>query len=237
MSKRIGILGGISHASTMAYYDLLHRKHFARSKNYNYPEIVLFSLNFQKFTGHEDRGERASYIAYILEGVHALCAAGADFVLMAANSPHAVFHEVAGQAGVPMLSIVQVTAAAARRAGLHKLLLLGIQFTMRSTFYQTAFAEQGMIVVTPTADEQHEINQIIFSELVVGDFRVESKRRFLAIIDHYQRNAAIHGVILGCTELPLLLKQADCTLPLLDTLDLHVEAALDFAEVAAQNNI
>lgn len=230
MSKRIGILGGISHESTIAYYDRIHRKHFARSQNYYYPELVIFSLDFQRFTDLEDRGDRAGYVAYILEGVQALRTAGADFVIIAANSPHAVFDEVAARAGAPLISIVEVTAAAAQQLGLRKLLLLGIKFTMQSTFYQAAFAQLGIVVITPTEDEQDEINRIIFEELVIGDFRVASKGYLLKIIDHYAQEVGIDGVILGCTELPLILKQEDCSLPLLDTLDLHAEAALRSAE-------
>jgi aspartate racemase len=233
MPKRIGILGGISHESTIAYYDLIHRKHFARSQNYDYPEIVIFSLDFQRFTDLEDRGDRVGYIAYILDGVQVLRAAGVDFVLMAANSPHAVFAEVAVQAGVPMLSIVQVTAEAALRAGVRKLLLLGIKFTMQATFYQTTFAAHGVTVITPVEGEQDEINQIIFAELVIGNFRIESKGRLLALIDKYATEAGIDGVILGCTELPLLLQPGDSQVRLFDTLDLHTEAALAFAPQAA----
>ncbi len=227
--KRIGILGGISHESTIAYYDLLLRKHFARSHNYYYPEIVIFSLDFQKFTDFEDRGDRVNYIRYIMEGVRALEAAGVDFILMAANSPHAVFAEVAAQAKAPMLSIVEVTAQAALRAGVRKLLLLGIKFTMQSTFYQTTFANLGLAVITPTDAEQDQINRIIFAELVIGQFTSDSKQALLNLIDHYASTDGIDGVILGCTELPLLLKQADARIPLFDTLTLHVEAALALA--------
>jgi aspartate racemase len=229
MTKRIGILGGISHESTLAYYDLLLRKYFARSHNTYYPEIVIFSLDFQKFTDFENCGDRVGYIAYILEGVRALQAAGAEFILMAANSPHAVFDEVAAQANVPMLSIVEVTAQAALQAGARKLLLLGIKFTMQSTFYQTSFAKVGLAVLTPDDNEQDEINRIIFDELVLGLLPSDSKKRLLDIIEHYASTDAIDGIILGCTELPLLVKQADCQLKLFDTLDLHAEAALAFA--------
>lgn len=229
MPKRIGILGGISHESTIVYYDLLLRKYFARSKNYYYPEIVIFSLDFQKFTDYEDNGDLVNYTRYIVEGVHALEAAGVDFILMAANSPHAVFDVVALQAKVPMLSIVAATAQAALQAGVHKLLLLGIKFTMQADFYPRAFAELGLTVMTPSEVEQDEINRIIFNELVIGHFTTQSKARLLALIEQYAQTAGVDGVILGCTELPLLLKQEDCRIKLFDTLDLHVTAALDFA--------
>ena len=223
--KRIGILGGISHESTAVYYQRLHAEYFARRQDYYYPEVIVYSLNFQKFTDYEDRGEMEPYVEYILQGLDALQRAGADFALMAANSPHAVFPQVAAQTTLPLLSIVEVTAKAAQARNLRRLLLLGIRFTMQATFYADVCARYGIDVITPDADEQNIINRIIFEELVVGNFRAESRQLLLRIIEQY----AVDGVILGCTELPLLLRASDTTTPLLDTLTLHVKAAVDYA--------
>jgi aspartate racemase len=223
--KRIGILGGISHESTAVYYQRLHAEYFARRQDYYYPEVIVYSLNFQRFTDYEDRGEMGPYVEYILQGLDALQRAGADFALMAANSPHAVFPQVAAQTTLPLLSIVEVTAKAAQARGLRRLLLLGIRFTMQATFYADVCARYGIDVITPDADEQNIINRIIFEELVVGNFRAESRQLLLRIIEQY----AVDGVILGCTELPLLLRASDTTTPLLDTLTLHVKAAVDYA--------
>ena len=223
--KRIGILGGISHESTAVYYQRLHAEYFARRQDYYYPEVIVYSLNFQKFTDYEDRGEMEPYVEYILQGLDALQRAGADFALMAANSPHAVFPQVAAQTTLPLLSIVEVTAKAAQARNLRRLLLLGIRFTMQATFYADVCARYGIDVITPDADEQNIINRIIFEELVVGNFRAESRQLLLRIIEQYP----VDGVILGCTELPLLLRASDTTTPLLDTLTLHVKAAVDYA--------
>ena len=223
MAKRIGILGGISHESTAEYYMRLHQKHFDRKGEYYYPEIVLFSLDFQRFTDFEDASTQQEYIDYIMEGITALERAGVDFVLMAANSPHAVFRKVESLARVPMLSIVKVTSDAAKAAGMEKLLLLGVRFTVQSQVYQTACSQLGMQVLIPSEVEQDEVNRIIFDELTIGDFR--SKGKLVDIIDSYD----VDGVILGCTELPLALDQADTDKMLFDTLDLHAEAALEYA--------
>jgi aspartate racemase len=223
--KRIGILGGISHESTAVYYQRLHAEYFARRQDYYYPEVIVYSLNFQRFTDYEDRGEMGPYVEYILQGLDALQRAGADFALMAANSPHAVFPQVAAQTTLQLLSIVEVTAQAAQVRGLRRLLLLGIRFTMQATFYADVCARYGIDVITPDTDEQNIINRIIFEELVVGNFRAESRQLLLRIIEQY----AVDGVILGCTELPLLLRASDTTTPLLDTLTLHVKAAVDYA--------
>ncbi|MDH5199498.1 MAG: amino acid racemase [Candidatus Bathyarchaeota archaeon] len=225
MAKRIGVLGGISHESTARYYGLIHEGYYRRRGDLHYPEVVVFSLDFQRFTDLEDRGDTEGYIEYIMEGVWALERAGADFVVMAANSPHAVFEEVEGRATVPVISIAEVTADEAARLGLRTLLLLGIKFTMRSDFYQRVCGRRGIEVVTPSEGEQDEIDRIIFGELVLGVFREESRRRILEIISGYD----VDGVILGCTELPLLIGRGDAEVPLLDTLELHVEATLDYS--------
>jgi aspartate racemase len=225
LAKRIGILGGISHESTLRYYKLIHEKYFRRRGDYHYPEVVVFSLGFQRFTDLEDRGDTEEYIDYIMEGVRSLENAGAEFVVMAANSPHAVFYQVQKRAGVPMISIAEVTAEEAEREGLRTLLLLGIRFTMQSTFYREVCGRHGIEVVTPSEEEQDEIDGIIFDELVLGIIRDESKRRFLEIIGGYD----VDGVILGCTELPLILGQEDAEVRMLDTVELHVEAALDYS--------
>lgn len=225
MSKRIGILGGISAESTIRYYDRIIKGYFEHTRDYYYPEVVIFSLNFQRFTDFEDQRDKDGYVAEIMSGVTALERAGAEFVIMAANSPHAVFNEIEQLAKIPLLSIVKVTAEYAERKSLRRLLLLGIKFTMQSSFYQDVFRELGIEIVAPSSEEQDEINRIIFEELARGIVRDESRKRFLETISKYP----VDGAILGCTELPLLLRQKDSHIPLLDTLELHAEAALDFA--------
>lgn len=223
--KRIGILGGISHESTIRYYEFIMKKYYEKFHDYYYPEVVIFSLDFQHFTDYEDKKTMDGYVQYIMEGIHSLEKAGVDFILMAANSPHAVFPQVEERARVPLLSIVRVTAEKAATDCRKSLLLLGIAFTMQSTFYQQGCGEYGIAVHTPTEKEQDIINRIIFDELVIGVFSKESKQKLLDIISRYE----VDGVILGCTELPLLLKQEDSELPLYNTLELHAEAALDYA--------
>ena len=225
MSKRIGILGGISHESTAKYYELILKKYFEEFGNYYYPEIVIFSLNFQKFTDYEDNNDIEGYLNYIMDGIKSLEKSEVDFIVMAANSPHAVFESVKEKAKVPVLSIAEITAENARQQGLKKLLLLGIKFTMQSDFYQNICSAKGIEVITPDAGEQDTVNEIIFDQLCVGNLTEESKRRLLEIIDNYD----VEGVILGCTELPLILHQEDSDKRFLNTLKLHTEAALEYA--------
>jgi aspartate racemase len=222
--KRIGILGGMSYESTIKYYDLILQKYYKIFRDYNYPEIVIFSLNFQKLIDLELGDDEVKYINYLMTGINSLDKAGANFIIMAANSPHAVFNHIVKRTNVPILSIVKYTAEKASQEHLKKLLLLGIKYTMQSSFYQDFFEELNMNLLTPSIEEQDEIDRIIFKELVLGNFKQESKQKILKIINNYE----IDGVILGCTELPLILNQKDTDIRLLDTVEIHTDAALEY---------
>ncbi len=223
--KRIGILGGISPESTRLYYEHIVKAYHARRGDYYFPEIVIFSLNFQHFTDLENRGDTEGYVAEIMAGVEALQRAGVDFVLMAANSPHAAFDIISRRAAVPLLSIVDVTLDEAQRLGLRRLLLLGIKFTMQSSFYPDACHRRGIELLVPSGEEQDDVDGIIFRELAAGQMLPASRGRLRRIIGSYD----IDGVILGCTELPMILQREDTQIPLLNTLALHAEAALEYA--------
>jgi len=225
VGKRIGILGGISHESTIRYYEIILKEYHRRYGDYYYPEIVIFSLNFQKFTDNENGEDMGKHVEYIMEGVRALQDAGADFIVMAANSAHRVFDEVQRLATVPILSIVQITCQKAKQIGMKRLLLLGAKVTMESPIYPDACRELGIHLIVPAAKAQDAIDRIIFDELVLGEFKETSKRRLLNIIGGYD----VDGAILGCTELPLILKPGDADVDLLDTMTLHAIAALDYA--------
>jgi len=221
---RIGILGGMSYESTIKYYELILEKYYQRKLDYYYPEIIIFSLDFQYVIDLEHNNNEEEYVAYLMEGIRSLEQAGVDFIVMAANSPHAVYDTLIKLTKIPILSIVKATAEKAVQEKLNKLLLLGIKFTMQSTFYQDYFNKRGIDVITPSNEEQDKINNIIFGELVIGDLTNESRQEILRIINEYN----VDGVILGCTELPLLLSQEDSKLKLLDTVEIHVEAALAY---------
>jgi len=225
LAKRIGILGGISHESTIKYYKFILSKYFVKKRDYHYPEIVIFSLDLAKLTGFEDSGDIDGYIQYIMAGIQALENSGAHFIVIAANSPHSVFEIIQERANVPLISIVEVTAKEAHKHGMKKVLLMGIKYTMQSPFYKDVFKNRGIQVVTPTEKEQEEINRIIFDELVIGIFKDKTRKRLLEIINGHQKD----GVILGCTELSLFLNQEDTEVKLLNTLELHAQAALEYS--------
>lgn len=223
--KRIGILGGISLASTLAYYKTITDLYYDRFHDYYYPEILINSLNFQYFTDLEDQNRMEEYKAYILEGISRLEKAGADFILMAANSPHSVLEEIRPQIALPVVSIVDAVAQKAQEMGLETVLLTGIRYTMQRTFYHEGFHKYGINVLVPNAAEQETINQIIFGELVIHKKTKAAQDTFKGILSRYETD----GVILGCTELPLLLEQSDVEIPLLNSMEIHCRAALDFS--------
>jgi aspartate racemase len=223
--KTIGVLGGMSPESTTEFYDLLTKKYFERKKDYAYPEIIIFSVDFDKIIKLQKRGNMQKYATELMKGIRALQKAGADFAVIASNTPHLVFKELAKRSQIPMLSIVKNTALKAKKMKLKKLLILGTKFTLQANFYKDNFKELGIEIVTPTLQEQKIINLIIYEELVKDIVKADSKKKILAIM----RNYKVDGIILGCTELPLIITPKDVKICLLDTLDIHAEATLDFA--------
>ncbi len=221
MNKRIGVLGGISYESTKQYYELIHRRYFEVKQDYYFPEVVVFSLNFQQFTDYENNDTKR-YIEYIMEGIHGLEAAKVDCIAMAANSPHSVYKSLIKQTKVPLISIADSTLEEAKKRGLKKLLLLGIKHTMDSDFYPEAGEKHNIAVIAPTETEKILIDDIIFSELCIGKVNNESKQKLLDIIHRYD----VNGVILGCTELPQIIEQDDLMISVLDTVEIHVDAIL-----------
>lgn len=222
--KKIGLLGGVSYESTIQYYDNLMQLYYAKYKDYYFPELVIYSMDFQKFTDMENEDRMDDYRKYILESVNALKASGVDFVAMTANSPHSVYEDIAPLAPVPMISIVDSVADYAIAQGMKKLLLTGIKYTMNKTFYQEGLSKRGIEVIVPSDEEKDEINNIIFDELCIGIFKDSTRERFKEIIGQYDTD----GVILGCTELPMLLKQENTDIPLISSVDVHCRSILEY---------
>jgi aspartate racemase len=154
--------------------------------------------------------------------------AGADVILIATNTMHIVFDQVAATVGVPMLSLLDAVGEAIQERDMKIVGLLGTTFTMDHPFYQRALAEKGITAIVPDADDRKHVNDVIYNELVCCDIRDESRQAFVAIIHKLARRGA-EGVILGCTEIPLLVSEEEAELPLFDTTMIHAEAALRYA--------
>jgi aspartate racemase len=228
MHKRIGILGGMSPESTVAYYEYLTRTYTERHGDYGYPEILIYSVSFQPYVDWPNQG-RWDLVAQGLAGAaQKLAQAGADLILIATNTMHIVYDQVQSAVDVPVLSLLDATARAIQQRGLDTVGLLGTRFTMEHTLYPDAMARHGIQVLVPGPGDRVYVNRVIYDELVAGQIRDQSRAGFSAIIGRLAERGA-QGVILGCTEIPLLVHEEDVGLPLFDTTTIHAEAALIYA--------
>jgi aspartate racemase len=228
MHKKIGIIGGMSPESTVEYYRYITRTYTERFGDYGYPEVIIYSVSFQPYV-EWPREDRWDLVAQGLSAAaQRLEAAGADIILIATNTMHLVFEEVQASVSVPMLSLLDAVGEAILARGMKTVGLLGTQFTMEKTFYPDALAPKGISVLVPEADDREYVNLVIYEELVAGQIREASRAGFVAVVDRLAARGA-EGVILGCTEIPLLVSEADVGMPLFDTTAIHAEAALRYA--------
>jgi aspartate racemase len=228
MHKRIGILGGMSPESTVEYYQYITRTYVERYGDYAYPEVLIYSVSFQSYVDWPEQ-ERWDLVAQGLsEAAQRLQRAGADVIVIATNTMHLVVDQVQAGVAVPVLSLLDVLAEAILARGMRTVGLLGTRFTMEKGFYQDALARRGIAVLVPDAEGRAYVNQVIYDELVAGQVRDASRAGFVVLIGELAGRGA-EGVILGCTEIPLLVGEADVDLPLFDTTALHAEAALEYA--------
>ena len=233
--KRIGILGGMTPESTVTYYQHIVHTWQQRHHDHRYPEIVIFSESFQQFEDWMEAGEWDAVFDALSEGVGRLAAAGADFAVIATNTMHLLFDRLQAASAIPLLSIVEATAAAVRRAGLSTVGLLGTRFTMEKPVYAEGLARHGVATVVPPERERADIHRVIMEELSMGALHDASRARYLEIIDGLTARGA-QGIVLGCTEIPLLVTPRHTEVPLFDTAVLHAEAALEYA-VAPERNV
>jgi len=226
LSRTVGLVGGLGPESTIDYYRRIFLG-WSRVDPLTAPSIVIDSIDVQ----HALRlvaTDHPALVDYLLDSVYRLASADADFVAITANTPHIVFDELAARSPVPLLSIVETCAEAARRLGLNRPLLLGTRFTMEATFYHDVFATQHIQVVRLDDEDRTWVHDRYIGELLAGDFREETRAAFIALVERMRRDQQVDGVILGGTELPLLLgspRIAD--LPVLDTTALHVAAIVE----------
>lgn len=223
----LGIVGGIGPASTVEYYRLLVSGFRERHAN-AYPSIVIHSVDVNEVLAMASQGRLKALADYLHASLRRLADAGANFGIMAANTPHLVFDQLQADAPIPLISIVNVTCDFAQARGLKTLGLFGTQATMTAGFYQKVFEHKGISVIIPESDDRDYVHTRYVNELVNGKFHDETRARFIDIARHMKIQHGLEGLILGGTELPLLLSDSDIPeMPLLDTTRIHVNAALD----------
>ena len=228
MHKRIGILGGMSPESTVEYYQYITRAYTERFGDYGYPEIIIYSVSFQPYVDWPEQDRWDLVAQGLSEAAQKLKAAGADFIVIATNTMHLVFDQVQASVTVPMLSLLDAVGDAILARGIKTVGLLGTKFTMEKAFYQDALTRKDITVLVPDEKDREYVNTVIYDELVAGQIRDESRGGYIAIINKLAERGA-EGVILGCTEIPLLVNEEDVGMPLFDTTVIHAEAALNYA--------
>jgi aspartate racemase len=226
MTTTVGLVGGLGPESTIDYYRRILAD-WQRHDPSTAPSIVIDSLDVSRALRLVEH-DRAALVEYLLDSLRRLAGAGATFAAMTANTPHIVFDELAARSPLPLLSIVEVCAAEARRRGFRTVALLGTRFTMEAPFYPEVFSRVGIAVVTPDETERRSVHARYVDELLKGDFRDDTRRELTTLIGRLRDEKGVDAVILGGTELPLLLPGTVVAgLPALDTTALHVAAIVE----------
>ena len=226
--KRIGLIGGLSPESTVHYYQILCREYNRTFGGLNFPEIVLTSLNLQQLVTLFENNRWDRVAAILLTAMDRLRNAGADFAAILANTPHNAFEYFRDSAPLEILTIMDATAGALRRDGRRNVALLGTKATMEFGFFQKHFAACGIETQVPEPSCRDELDRMIWEELSHGLIQASSRETVTAMLRELE-HSGVESVILGCTELSLLIKAQDTPLPLYDTTQIHAEAILEFA--------
>jgi aspartate racemase len=228
--KRIGLVGGLGPEATLEYYKGIIDVFKSTDTSLNYPEIVIYSVNMSELIGMMKRKEYDRVVEYLLRVIESLKKAGAEFAAMSANTPHLVFDDLVKKSPLPLVSIVEATCDETQRLGLKRPGLVGTGFTMSGTFYQDVFGRKGIPVELPEKQDMEIINEKLFSEIELGIFKDETRNLLIRIIEKMVHAKHIDGLILGCTEFPLILTEAEYAgIPMLNTTRIHVDAIIKYS--------
>ena len=226
--KTLGMIGGVGPESTVDYYKNIIAMYRARKRDGSYPQFVINSIDLQKGIDFLEADNLSGMAEFLLHEIDKLPRAGAEFGIIAANTPHIVFDEVKAKSPIQLISIVQAACAHAKERGLKRLALFGTRYTMQADFYQKVFQREGIELLAPELREQNYIHEKYFAELVPGIFLPETRAGLLAIVDRMKSKMDLEGVVLAGTELALILRdESHNGVALLDTGKIHCQAALN----------
>ena len=227
--KTIGMIGGMSWESTVSYYQALNRGVKEALGESHSAKIWLYSVDFEEIKTLQHQGEWHKAAKILSDAAQKIEAAGADFLMICANTMHKVAEEVQAKISIPLLHIADVTAENLVADGVSKVGLLGTQFTMGEDFYKGRVSEKYDIeVIVPDAPQQEIVHNVIYSELIMGEIKDDSRQRYLEVIDQLHAQG-VQAVILGCTEIALLVQQQHTSVPLYDTTEIHSAQAVKLA--------
>jgi aspartate racemase len=227
--KTIGMIGGMSWESSIEYYRIVNEGVKAKLGGLHSAKSLMFSVDFAEVEVLQHAGKWAEAAEMMAAAAESLEKGGADFIVICTNTMHKSADEIRARVNIPLLHIADATAEVVKAAGIRKIGLLGTRFTMEEEFYKGRLSQNfGLEVVIPDAQERDIVHRVIYDELVLGVIREASKKQYLEIIEH-MIGEGVEGVILGCTEIGLLVHQQDSRVPLFDTTRIHADAAVDFA--------
>ena len=223
--KTIGLLGGMSWESTLEYYRTTNQYTKQILGSSHSAKCIMYSYNYHELEELLNQGRWKEITHELVKDSKKLKEFGADFILICANTMHIVADEVQNKIGIEVLHIVEATKAQIMNLHLKKVGLLGTKFTMESSMYPDIMKKDGIEIIVPKKNEQDFIHHVIYDELILGVLSPDSKHKFVKIIDNMKQQGA-QGVILGCTEIPSLIKQEDVDIPIFDTMQIHAIAAV-----------
>jgi aspartate racemase len=226
--KTLGLIGGTSWVSTVDYYKLINQQINQRLGGLNAARLILYSMNYEEFKPPLDPKDWAAISEGLIKIAKNLEYSGAECLLLCANTPHMAADAIEKNIHIPLIHIAEETAREIKKQGLKKVGLLGTKLTMEQSFFRERLLKYGIEPIIPGEEERDYIHGTIFNELGKGIFTPELKTKYLKMIDDLKGDGA-EGIILGCTEIPLLIQQSDCKLPLFDTMLIHATAAVNFA--------
>ncbi|MPW35363.1 aspartate/glutamate racemase family protein [Vibrio sp. B1Z05] len=226
--RTLGLIGGMSWESTQTYYQLLNTQVKQRLGGLNSAKLVLFSVNFAQIEELQRQGDWDAAAKILSRAALSLQAAGAEAIVICTNTMHKVAPEIEQVVSIPVLHIADATAKELQENNIQQVALLGTAFTMEQDFYKQRLIEQGISVSIPTQSQRADVHRIIYDELCQGKILPESRQVFADIIADLKRKGA-QGVILGCTEIGLLINSDDTDVPLFDTTIIHAQSAVDWA--------
>jgi aspartate racemase len=226
--KTIGLLGGTTWESTLDYYRILNRETMKRTGNVHTARIIMYSLDFYEVESRAKTNRMHEIAGLTGDAAEVIASAGADCLLVGANTMHMFAKEIQARIKIPLIHIAEVTLAEVQKKGFTKVGLLGTKPTMEMDFYKDIFREKGVDVIIPCEGERDHIHTAIFNELFLGILKDETRQDLIGTMERLVAHGA-QGIILGCTEIPLLIKQEHTSIPLFDTTYIHACAGVDFA--------
>jgi len=231
--KTIGIIGGVSWVSSLEYYRLMNQMVRDKLGGLNSAQILMYSIEFGEFSRQErlaDKGDWRPLRKIMIDAAQRLKNGGADFIVIASNTMNSSAEDIQEKVRIPVLHIADATGKKIKEKGLTSVILLGTKYTMESTFYRDRLEKKyGIKVILPNQVERDYINTVIFDELCAEKINKNSKEHFIQIINRLVKESRAEGVILGCTEIPLLIKQEDVSVPVFDTTAIHAEEAVTYS--------